>query len=241
MSCINQSLQGAQANAFKPSVFIVTAQVLAPCCASKEDACIRAGGSMIPYPPVTAITDSIVHPDSDDCDISVRFAIPTRHQQWQRRCQPPPLQTAAALFGSRSPTTLTAPAHPYKYIDCLSTSAVCIGNKPNAETRAVITRISFSTTRKLFTFWCRLGSFDLAWANVLRAALWSVLRSSIGYKYTCSDNLLGCTLDLFESSTSSKLPRKITQLQAQVQVCFLASLGPNAHIVSINSLFGGTF
>ncbi|KDR67321.1 hypothetical protein GALMADRAFT_258482 [Galerina marginata CBS 339.88] len=117
-----------------------------------------------------------------------------------------------------------APAHANgstlkKHQDGFGTRAIHVGSEPNAETGAVIPSISLSTTYKQ-----------------------SAVGVHQGYEYSRSGNpnrnALESTLAALEAGGAHALA---FASGSATTATVLQSLGPNAHVVSVNDVYGGTF
>ncbi|CAA7268584.1 unnamed protein product [Cyclocybe aegerita] len=110
--------------------------------------------------------------------------------------------------------------HPLKKrIDGFGTRAVHVGSEPNEETGAVIPAISLSTTYKQQAIGVHKGFEYSRSGNPNRNALEDTLAALEGG---------GAYALAFASGSSTT-------------ATVLQSLGPNAHIVSVNDVYGGTF
>ncbi|KAJ3508471.1 hypothetical protein NLJ89_g5734 [Agrocybe chaxingu] len=110
--------------------------------------------------------------------------------------------------------------HPLKKrIDGFGTRAVHVGSEPNEETGAVIPSISLSTTYKQQAIGVHKGFEYSRSGNPNRNALEDTLAALEGG---------GAYALAFASGSSTT-------------ATVLQSLGPNAHVVSVNDVYGGTF
>ncbi|KAF8157247.1 Cys/Met metabolism PLP-dependent enzyme-domain-containing protein [Crassisporium funariophilum] len=109
--------------------------------------------------------------------------------------------------------------HLKKRVDGFGTRAVHVGSEPNEETGAVIPPISLSTTYKQASIGVHKGFEYSRSGNPNRNALETTLASLE------SGGAYGLAFASGSATTAT----------------MLQSLGPNAHIVSVNDVYGGTF
>ncbi|TFY52068.1 hypothetical protein EVG20_g10721, partial [Dentipellis fragilis] len=139
-------------------------------------------------------------------------------------------------------------------LDGFGTRAIHVGSEANAETGAVIPPISLSTTYKQDGVGnhksSRTSNGVMAWL-VIKALLlldtWPRSLASIrvyahGFEYSRSGNpnrnALERTLASLESGGAHALA---FSSGSATTATVLSSLGPNAHVVSVNDVYGGTF
>ena len=123
------------------------------------------------------------------------------------------------------------------HIDGFGTRAVHVGSEPSPETGAVIPSISLSTTYKQEAIGVHKVRTD---QNLSFVAFRANLLQ--GYEYSRSGNpnrnALEATLASLESGGADALA---FSSGSATTATVLQSLGPDAHIVSVNDVYGGTF
>lgn len=125
-----------------------------------------------------------------------------------------------------------------KRVDGFGTRAVHVGSDANEETGAVIPPISLSTTYKQSAIGVHKVNIYLRFFCFLT----DVLFLKKGFEYSRSGNpnrnLLETTLASLESGGAHALA---FSSGSATTATVLQSLGPNAHIISVNDVYGGTF
>ncbi|TFY57385.1 hypothetical protein EVJ58_g7048 [Rhodofomes roseus] len=121
------------------------------------------------------------------------------------------------------------------HADGFGTRAIHVGSEPNPETGAVIPAISLSTTYKQDG----VGNHKVHCQTLFRISY--SLRSK-GFEYSRSGNpnrnALEATLASLESGGAYGLA---FASGSSTTATVLQSLGPDAHIISVNDVYGGTF